>query len=259
MYLTKKQLLKIAKSLFAKYTIKQMVDYIKYKIKTDARWQYRALQRLVEQQNNQNIRVMNNQQRIKNRGFDKNHRDEFLKYYYNDLELPQHLINKLSSFAEQIFRNLLKDNGQQLLYNIMNKDINYLSRNNLKPQQFPQSNNENNLMQNNKKVEMQKLLNILNEMPLNQGKSFYRQATNMLREISKKCDLKILKTILDRYDYEQLTKILDIMQENKWNYINKSVMESLENKKQKINYLPMFWKFNLFEFIKHINETAKMI
>lgn len=252
-YLLSKQLEKLAKYIISKYTKKQMVQFIKYKILTDPKWRQRALQRLGEEQLNQNMRVMNNQERLKNRGFDKHHKDDLLNCYLNNLPLDNRLIQKLSTFAGQIFKNLLKNNGEELLYKAMNKDINYLSRNNLKPQPFKNSNE--NLTETNKKVELQKLIDIIKQNPISSDNSFYSKTINLLNKIHKDCDMKTLKTAIDRYDYEQLQKIINILEEHNWNYFDKEIRQSLQKNEKQTNYLPMFWKFNIFEFIKNVEQT----
>lgn len=231
-----------------------MVDYIKYKIMTDKRWASRALQRLSQQQLQQNRRVMNDYDRLKNRGFDRQHKDELLDCYFNNKSLQPRLLKKLASFSQQIFRNLLYADGKERLYKIMNNDIEYLSRNNLRPQNYPKNIKKQDLTEKNKHVELQKIINIIKQNKLTNTKTFYMQAVKILNKIYKTCDMKILSTAINQKTYQNLQKIFKILQDNNWDFMKKDVINSLDNSTNPSSFLPMFWKFNIFDFVEEIKK-----
>lgn len=235
-----------------------MIDYIKYKILTDQSWRKQALKRLAQEQINQNIRVNNKEERIKGLGFDRQHKQDLLNCYFNNQPLDSRLTQKLSTFAQQIFKKLLRPNGIEKIYKNMNNDIDYLTRNNLKPQNL--EDNTADITNKTKLVQLKKILNICsNDTKLHNNKTFYYQAVQILNKIYKNCDYKILSTTLQKHDFDDLSKITQILSKNNWNCGIQEVRESLQKDPNSSDYLPMFYKFNLFQFVKNVEQKYKQL
>ena len=74
--------LKISKQVYAAYTKQQIIDYVKFKILTDEKWQKKALKKLVEEEYLKTINSISNIAKKKSKGNNENNQFYIILFNY---------------------------------------------------------------------------------------------------------------------------------------------------------------------------------